>query len=112
MELEQNSYEVVVVGYSKREKEKKREAIEKLGRQIRRYAQPWPMKNHLIAAVSVLIDAQRQGLRIGVSSTVEYAVQNANVFLLERMGTSMSALATGTSSTRRASPNVLDPFNS
>ncbi|KAG2401332.1 uncharacterized protein HKW66_Vig0196320 [Vigna angularis] len=62
------------------------------------------------SSASVRIGVLPQGLRIDVSSTVEYVVRSANAFLLEPMGTSMSALATGTSSTRRGSPNALDSF--
>jgi len=38
---------------------------------------------------------------------VEYVVNSASVCLLELMGTSTSALVTGTKGTPRASPSVL-----
>lgn len=72
------------------------------------WSQPLHMKIHPIAAISVRTDAQKQGFKIGVWSTAKYAAHSANVFLLELMGTSMNALATGTSLTIRASPNAPD----
>lgn len=65
-------------------------------------------KWQLIASTSVQTDAQKQPFKIGVWNTVEYVVENANVFLLGLMGTSMNALATETRLTKRASLNALN----
>lgn len=57
---------------------------------------------------SVKWDAKMQGWMIDVWSIVEYVAKSASVFLQELMGTSMSVLATVTSSAAKRLPSVLD----